>query len=257
MRRVWLTILFAVAAVVFAALGIWQVERRAWKLALIDRVGERVHAAPAAAPGRAAWADVTAERDEYRHVAAAGRFRTGDDTYVQAVTDLGPGFWVMTPLDLDGGGTLLVNRGFVPATGRTFMRPPPPSGEVRVTGLLRMSEPGGGFLRSNDAAADRWYSRDVAAIAARRQLGAVAPYFIDADAVGSADAWPRGGLTVIHFRNAHLVYALTWFALAFLAVFGMVILWRRAGGGLTASASRDDLHGSAAGFAARTLQNHG
>ncbi len=77
-----------------------------------------------------------------------------------------------------------------------------------------MSEPKGGFLRSNDPAADRWYSRDVAAISAARGLTDTAPYFIDADATANPGGLPVGGLTVIAFRNTHLVYALTWFALA-------------------------------------------
>ena len=78
--------------------------------------------------------------------------------------------------------------------------------------LLRVTEPGGGFLRSNDPAGDRWYSRDVAAIAAARGVTEAAPYFIDAEA-SPAGGYPVGGLTVLKFRNNHLVYALTWFAL--------------------------------------------
>ena len=68
---------------------------------------------------------------------------------------------------------------------------PSPVPAARVTGLLRMTEPHGGFLRHNDPAANRWYSRDVQAIAAARGLTRVAPYFIDAEAaLGDGDA-PR------------------------------------------------------------------
>lgn len=193
------------------ALGVWQLQRRAWKLDVIARVERRLAAPPIPAPMRPATRD-----DEYTRVFAQGRWRPGD-TYTQAVTVLGPGFWVITPLET-ASGTVLVNRGFVPAQMRG--KAPAPSGAI-VRGLLRLSEPGGGFLRSNDPAADRWFSRDVAAIAAARRLGTVAPYFIDTEANGTA--WPRGGLTVVRFRNTHLVYALTWFALA-----GMVgyFAWR-------------------------------
>ncbi|HVX81743.1 MAG TPA: SURF1 family cytochrome oxidase biogenesis protein, partial [Devosiaceae bacterium] len=100
------------------------------------------------------------------------------------------------------------------------------AGETQVTGLLRISEPGGGFLRANDPAADRWYSRDVAAIARARGLGTVAPYFVDADATPNAGGLPVGGLTVIRFPNNHLLYALTWFALAALLLAATAyILW--------------------------------
>jgi surfeit locus 1 family protein len=83
-----------------------------------------------------------------------------------------------------------------------------------LTGLLRVTEPRGAFLRHNDPAADRWYSRDVAAIAAARGIPKVAPYFIDADRSADPAALPVGGLTIIAFPNNHLLYALTWFGLA-------------------------------------------
>nr|WP_246500633.1 SURF1 family protein [Azospirillum rugosum] len=198
------------------ALGVWQLERRVWKLALIDRVEERVHAAPVPAPSPATWPAVSTEGDEYRRVQARGTFLNDRETLVQAVTNLGGGFWVLTPFRTTEGFTVLVNRGFVPpdkrdpasrAEGQT-------AGETTVTGLLRMTEPKGGFLRSNDPAGDRWYSRDVAAIAAARGLSDTAPYFIDADGTPNPGGFPVGGLTVISFPNNHLQYALTWFALA-------------------------------------------
>jgi len=155
---------------------------------------------------------------------------------VQAVTERGGGYWLITPLRSDAGFTVLVNRGFVTpeqrsqlsgaasaSNGQVTIAQVPAAqvlaAQVTVTGLLRLSEPGGGFLRHNDPAADRWYSRDVAAIAAvrglgERGLGEVAPYFIDADATPDSAGFPVGGLTVLRFANNHLVYALTWFALA-------------------------------------------
>ena len=101
------------------------------------------------------------------------------------------------------------------------------AGPVAVTGLLRMTEPGGAFLRSNDPAADRWFSRDVAAIAAAKGLADVAPYFIDADATPNPGGLPIGGLTVVAFRNSHLVYALTWYALAAMSAAAAWRVWRR------------------------------
>lgn len=202
-------------------LGSWQVQRRAWKLDLIERVEQRVHASPTPAPGPAEWPAVSAARDEYRRVQASGRFLHERETLVQAVTELGSGFWVLTPLQRDDGSVLLVNRGFVPADKRNpaTRAATRPTGAVQVTGLLRITEPRGGFLRHNDAAHDRWYSRDVEAIAAARHVAPAAPYFIDAQPgpTGAADAWPRAGLTVIRFPNNHLVYILTWYALAIMA----------------------------------------
>lgn len=205
----------------FCALGLWQVERLAWKRDLIARVDARIHAAPVPAPASAAPAD------EYRRVSIVGRFLNDRSALVQASTVRGAGYWVLTPLRRPDGTTLFINRGFVPPDAKTrFDRP---QGVVRVTGLLRLTEPGGGFLRSNDPVADRWYSRDVAAIAAARGLAPVANYFIDTDAFAPPNTLPVGGLTVVQFPNNHLQYALTWFALAAMVVGAYILVMRQSG----------------------------
>ena len=217
-----------VAAIVgLVALGVWQLERRTWKLDLIARVDARLAAAPVAAPNPVDWPDVSRDRDEYTRVRASGRFLHRHEAAVQAVTELGPGYWILTPLETREF-TVLVNRGFVPQDRRDPATRPAGQfpGEVTVAGLLRLSEPGGGFLRRNDPAADRWYSRDVAAIARARGLTDVAPFFIDADATPSPGGLPVGGLTVVHFPNSHLTYALTWFALAGLGAGASIACWR-------------------------------
>lgn len=221
---VLLMMLLALLFAGFVALGSWQVHRRAWKLDLIERVEQRVHAAPEPAPGRDAWAGIGAE-DEYRHVQLDGEYLRDRDVFVQAVTERGPGFWLLTPLQVRNGFVALINRGFVE---KQQGGAPPPVGEVRVAGLLRLSEPKGGFLRHNDPAAKRWFSRDVAAIAAASNLPAedVAPYFIDADAGAARDTGPIGGMTVVRFHNSHLVYAITWYGLAAMSAFGAVLLLR-------------------------------
>jgi surfeit locus 1 family protein len=216
---------------VFLGLGTWQVERRSWKLQLIARVEQRVRAPVVAAPGPAEWSTVTAAGAEYRHVSVAGRFLNEASTPVQALTALGAGYWIVTPLRLADDSLVLVNRGFLagdrrPAVGTVAG----PHTLVTVKGLLRMPEPRGGFLRRNDPAADRWYSRDVAAIATARGLERVAPYFIDADrsvSPSDAAAAPVGGLTVIAFANNHLIYALTWYTLALMVPAALWVARRR------------------------------
>jgi len=224
-KRWLLLALCLVGLVGFTALGLWQVERRAWKLDLIARVDRRVHAPPvplALTPQRSVWGNP--RNIEYRHVQVSGTFRHDRETLVDALTELGPGYWVLTPLET-AAGTVLVNRGFVPREDKG--RVSRPAGPIAITGLMRLPEPNGRFLRPNRPAQDLWYSRDVAAIARARGLGPVNPFFIDADAT-AAPGWPRGGLTVIQFRNTHLIYALTWFGLAILSLAGLVLLLRPA-----------------------------
>lgn len=225
-------ILLAVAAIflfaAFASLGVWQLERRSWKLALIARVDARVHAPPVSAPGPDEWPAISARRDGYLHVRLTGTYLNDRETLVYAVTDLGPGDWVMTPLKRTDGTFVLVNRGFVTTDRRDPATRAKVEGPTTVTGLLRMSEPKGAWLRANRPSENRWYSRDVKAIAKARGLdpARVAPYFVDADAGLHAGRWPVGGLTRVHFRNAHLQYALTWFAMALLVIVGTVVFIR-------------------------------
>lgn len=212
----------------FTALGVWQLHRLTWKLDLVARVEQRVHAAPVPLLARTAWPQVSDANDSYRRVSASGRFLHDRETLVQAVTDEGPGYWVVTPLKMDDGIVVLINRGFIPPNRRdpaTRAAGNPP-GPVQVTGLMRMTEPKGGFLRTNDPAADRWYSRDVAAIAAARNLQDVAPFFVDADTMSVPGGWPKGGMTKISFDNNHLVYAVTWFTLALMLAGASVMVAR-------------------------------
>ena len=220
-------VVFALICTVgFASLGIWQVERLAWKNALVEAVETRSTAAPLDI-ATTDWAQFDPEANEYQRVSLSGRYQ-GTDTFTQAVTVYGGGFWVMTPLQLADGRSVLVNRGFVTSEQRAA-GVPRPEGQVLVTGLWRVSEPDGGFLRANDPAGGRWYSRDVAEIGQALGIASIAPFFVDADADGAA--YPVGGLTVLSFSNNHLVYALTWFGLTLLSVFALFWLlrdrWRR------------------------------
>lgn len=226
-----LGILALLGIAALTALTVWQVERRAWKLDLIERVEARVRAEPVAPPTGAEWMAGSPKEFEYARLALTGRFDDSNEVLVQAVTERGGGFWVVTPFQADDGRTLLVNRGFVPSNARDPASHPSVPGETRVVGLLRLSEPKGGFLRSNDPAAGRWYSRDVEAIASSRNLGPVAPFFIDAEVRANGAppgaSLPVGGLTVLRFNNNHLVYALTWLTLDIMLISATVFVARR------------------------------
>jgi len=247
LRRAVLLVVGIALFLGFVALGTWQVQRRVWKLDLIERVDQRVHAAPVPLPSPREWPGIDAAGHEYLPVTVRGHWLPGKTVLTQAVTALGSGFWVVSALQQDDGTAVLVNRGFIPQEQRaewapsdpatSTITPSAPPSPVTVQGLIRMTEPKGGFLRSNDPAQQRWFSRDVAAIAQALQLGHAAPFFIDAglptagtraltaEAVEVAGAaatasttWPRAGMTTIRFPNSHLVYAITWYGLALMVV---------------------------------------
>lgn len=214
------SIIFAVIIVgffcLFTSLGIWQVERLGWKTNLIQRVNERAHLAAAAAPPKAGWADITAEKDEYLPVTIKGKFLNDKEILVAALTDYGTGYWLMVPLQSSDGSITFINRGFVPSDfyDADKRRAGAVKGDTSVTGLLRLDEGHGFWPRNNDPQENRWYTRELPVMANKLGLSDVAPYFIDADKTPNAGGIPVGGLTVVSFRNAHLSYAITWFTLA-------------------------------------------
>lgn len=232
-RRPWgltLFLLFAFAA--FVALGVWQVQRMHWKHALIARVDARVHAGPVELPSRKRLTAQPPKAIDYLHVKLSGTYAGSQTALVRAATELGTGYWTMTPMHLDSGRTVWVNRGFVPSgTTAAQAGKATPTGPVAVVGLVRSSEPGGSLLQSNRPQDDRWYSRDVAALSKDRHVTGAAPVFVDAqtETATSPSGIPRPvpGLTVIRFPDNHLQYALTWFAMALLSLVGMGLVWRR------------------------------
>lgn len=218
MKRAAFTLLLLVAACSFTALGIWQVDRLTWKRNLIAQVEKKLSSPAVPALPPRAWPQVNPS-DAYTRVMAQGHYLPGKNAFVVASTRYGRGYWVLTPLETDQGFIVMVNRGFIAPQQKDAIKTP--SGNVKVQGLLRLSEPRGSLLQANDPSQDRWFSRDTNALATHFRVGPAAPYFIDADSEGTSI--PIGGLTVIQFRNHHLQYALVWFCLALLSLWSS---WR-------------------------------
>ncbi|MEP9353706.1 SURF1 family protein [Xanthobacter sp. KR7-65] len=231
-------VLVAIAAFgVLVGLGTWQLERLAWKEALLARVEARVHGAPQDVPAPAFWPTLTREHDEYRKVRARGHFDHARETLVYTVRGedaagplKGQGFLVVTPLIRADGPPILVNRGFVPSDRRdpASRAEGQVAGEVEVTGLLRLPEEASWFVPANNPAQAIFYRMDPADIAAARGVAGAAPFVIDQDAGEAPGGLPAGGGTRLAFPNRHLEYALTWYGLA-AALVGVVIavLWSR------------------------------
>lgn len=220
-----------VVGAILIGLGVWQLQRLDWKNAIIARIEARTTAAAQPVPPAASWAALAPDDYEYRHVVVDGTFDYTQDVLVFRGTAAGPGYFVMTPLHLASGGSVIVNRGFVPsdrADPAARKRSETP-GAVRVAGLMRGPEPRNAFTPADDPTTGHYFTRDPALIAAHFGLADAAPFSIDADATPVAGGLPRGGTTEIAIPNNHLSYALTWFGLAagLFGVFG-VLTWRKA-----------------------------
>lgn len=206
-------------------LGSWQVERRAWKEALIETLTKRLNADPVALPPPGNWAQMTPENWEFRRVRLPVEFGGGDDALVYASGSAlrddvkAPGYFVFTPARLPGGGQVVVNRGYVP--DRTV---PPASGPGNIVGYLRWPEAPSWFIAAHDDGGAVWYVRDQRAMADLKGWGPVAPFYLEQEAPVPAGGLPHPAPLKVRLRNDHLQYAITWYGLAAVLVV-MFTIW--------------------------------
>ncbi len=222
------------AFVTLLSLGTWQLDRLAWKEALVAAVTERPGLPAVPAPGPATWDGFDIERWDYARVALTGSFGAESVRVWTALSDPkgplgGPGYWLVAPFTTAEGWSVIVNRGFVPEPldGSGGPAPAPPSaGTVTVEGLVRHDDPPSWLTPAPRPEEDRWFSRDIATLAGHfgLQPGTVAPYSVDLVASETpAGGVPQAGESLVTFTNNHLQYALTWFGIA-AALAGVLIV---------------------------------
>jgi surfeit locus 1 family protein len=231
-RAVFVVLMLALMGL-FVSLGIWQVERLGEKEALIARVAERMTAAPEPLPAADQWPTLDAASYDYRPVSVTGHFMPAETVLV--FTSLGdargqasgPGYWVMTPLALNTGGTIFINRGFVPERESERFRDDAdtPRGEITLSGIAREGEAVTSFTPGPNLERRIDWTRSIARLAAQvdPSLAPFAPLYIDLPA-GPQGSLPQGGETLVAFPNNHLGYAITWFGFAALIPF-MLVFW--------------------------------
>ncbi|HUO55669.1 MAG TPA: SURF1 family protein [Rhodoblastus sp.] len=233
-RHLILLVWVFIGVAALSGLGVWQLRRLAWKEDLLARIATRRDAPPVPLPPPAEWPNLKPQNYDYRHVRLRGIFDHARESYLfrasaTGAASGGPGYEVITPLKLESGGWVFVNRGFVPDQLKDPARRSAGevAGEVEVVGLMRGPESRNQFTPPDEPVKNLWFTRDPAALAAHWGLAA-APFSVDADATPNPGGWPEGGATVMNIPNNHLSYALTWFALAatLLAV-AAAFIWRK------------------------------
>jgi len=227
-----------VMVAVFVGLGVWQLQRRVEKHALIAALTERLAAAPGALPPAAQWRTLTPAADEFRRVRFAATYASTPDAMVyssgSAVRDdiSGPGTWAFVPARLTTGETIVINTGFVQNTmqdraqqDRAVTRLV--TGEpVMLTGYIRFPEAAGLLTPAENIAKRLWFTRDHLAMARTLGWGEVAPFYLDLELPMPASGIPKPGPLEVHLKDHHLQYAVTWFTLAGAVVIAFGI-WSR------------------------------
>jgi surfeit locus 1 family protein len=226
-----------IGVAVLVGLGTWQIERKAWKEALIATLTERLALPPAPLPPPSGWSAMTPARDEFRRVTFVATFLHDREAHVYAAgsalrSDVsGVGYWVFTPARLADGSLVMVDRGFVPQDRRDPKSRPQGevAGAVTIVGALRWPEEAGWFTPDPETAGNLWFRRDPAGMARAKKLAAVAPFYVAQEGPIPPGGLPKPGPLTVNLTNHHLQYALTWYGLAvvLIVVFMSVVISRR------------------------------
>lgn len=228
-RLLTLTVCALAAFALLVALGTWQVQRLHWKEDLIAERGAALAAPPIDVPATAE----AARNLEFHRVRASGVFLHERELTVHGIERQRgtAGYLVVTPLRLENGRVVLVERGWVPIDQRDPAARPDgnPKGPVTVEALVRLAPPGkpGWFIPENDAARHEWFYIDLAAMAGAAGIPEALPFYLEAGPAPNPGGLPVGGQAATDLPNDHLQYALTWYALAAaLAVIYLIVLRR-------------------------------
>ncbi|HTV33585.1 MAG TPA: SURF1 family protein [Methylocella sp.] len=230
----WPSIFTGIAVAILVSLGIWQLDRLGWKEKLIAQIDSRADAPPTPLPPQKEWSNLEPNDYDYSHVQAQGIFENDKEALVFRASGgpaaYEPGYLVLTPLRLASGGTVIVNRGFVPMNRKAQdqRRAGLIEGETTVTGLMRSPEARNIFTPADVPATGSYFTRDPFLIAQQFHLTDAAPFTLDADDLPVTGGWPKGGTTIRKLPNNHLSYALTWFSLAFVTFTAFAaFIWQR------------------------------
>lgn len=215
MLRYGMPLLFGLLGVaVLVSLGVWQLQRLAWKEAVLADISARIVAEPVALPARA-----DPSGDRYVPVTLSGRF-TGEalDVLVSR-KEVGAGYRVIGVLETSGR-RILVDRGFIPLEAKGAGHA---EAEVTLTGNLQWPDEVDGYTPAPDTSRGIWFARDVPAMASAL---ITEPMLVVARS-STGDGIEPLPVDTSGIPNDHLNYAITWFSLAVVWV-GMTVLllWR-------------------------------
>ncbi len=215
MRRILFPLIFGLAGLgVLLWLGMWQLQRLAWKEGVLTEIDSRIAATPVALPEV-----VSEENDKYLPVNVSGEMLLGEIHVLVSVKQVGAGYRIIQPFNTQGR-TILIDRGFIPTTAKLADRG---TGEMDVTGNLHWPDEIDSYTPEPDIGNNIWFARDVPALAA--SLGAE-PILLIARSRTDPNVTPLP-VDTAGIPNDHLQYAITWFGLALVwAAMTGYFLWR-------------------------------
>lgn len=215
MRRTLFLLIFGVAGLgVLLWLGIWQVQRLAWKQGVLAEIESRISAEPIPLPPQ-----VSEGADKYLPVTVSGEMVSGEIHVLVSVKQVGAGYRIIQSFSTEDR-TILVDRGFIPTTAKDAERL---NGPMQITGNLHWPDEIDSYTPEPDINANIWFARDVPNLAAA--LGAE-PVLLIARSETDPGVTPLP-VDTAGIPNDHLQYAITWFGLALVwAAMTAYFLWR-------------------------------
>jgi surfeit locus 1 family protein len=245
--RWWVAHLLVITiCVLFVNLGFWQL-RRLEERRLQNSVWQaRLASAPLQIEDLVTGAGTDLESLEYRPVEARGTFSPEHEILVRSqVWEGSAGFHVITPLVMESGSAILVNRGWVPLDMDDVPVPvAPPEGEVDLVGTIRLSQTRGSVGPTDPAtgALTQIARVDISRIGQQMPWPLLPVYVVAQDTDETSFSMPIAlTLPDLNDEGPHLAYAIQWFAFALIGVVGYLLLLRRVGAREEIQADRETI----------------
>lgn len=209
----------------FAWLGLWQLQRMHEKQDLIDRFEH---------PAELDLPQAIADGSLFAHVRVSGRYNLNWHLLLDnKILDGRVGVQAMTLFQADGGLPILVNRGWLPLPPDRSSLPeiPTPSGQLNISGILTRPLEGGVRLGApenlENLAGPRLVTYfDMSELKAVVG-GELSPWLIQLDASDSTGFAGRDWKPAVMLPAQHGAYAAQWFALAlFMPIIWLALGWR-------------------------------
>ena len=215
MRRILFLLIFGLTGLaILLSLGTWQVQRLAWKEALLADIEARISGDPVGLPD-----SPDPEADRFLPVAVSGELLPGEVHVLVSVKQVGPGYRIIAPFRV-GDRTILLDRGFVRIEDKNKDRQ---TGPMEVAGNLHWPDEIDGYTPEPDLKENIWFARDVPALAAELDTE---PVLLIARSRTDPGVTPLP-VDTAGIPNDHLQYAVTWFGLALVwAAMTAYFLWR-------------------------------
>ena len=216
MKRIWFIVFIGFAGTAcLLYLGKWQIDRLYWKLDVLNKIDQKIAAAPVPMPG-----EPSESSHKYLSVEISGQFLQESIRVLASKKRYGAGYRIIHVFRTNGR-RLLVDLGFV---GLETDYDVDLINDISLVGNLHWPDEVDNFTPEPDLENNIWFARNVERVASALKTEPILLILKDST-LKDQNIKPMP-IDTTHIPNDHLQYAITWFSLAIIwALMSCLFIW--------------------------------